>query len=91
MTAPNDSPDTRRRWIMKVRTIGGSAITVAAAISVPSGILAAAYLALFGPDTRAASAARFAAKQSANITTVLTDAPRLHAMPVNEFMDLLAL
>jgi 2-methylcitrate dehydratase len=35
-------------------------------------------------------ALRYAPKQGAAITALLTDAARLQATPVNEFMDLLA-
>ena len=47
-------------------------VAIAAALSVPVGILAAIYLAEFGPRTRTASAVRFAAK-------VLTGLPSIEA------------
>jgi phosphate transport system permease protein len=46
-------------------------VSIASVLSVPSGILAASYLALFGPETRTASAARFAAKVLTGMPSVL--------------------
>ncbi|MEO8071577.1 MAG: phosphate ABC transporter, permease protein PstA, partial [Acidobacteriota bacterium] len=46
-------------------------VGMAALLSVPSGILAAAYLALIGPETRTAAAVRFAAKVLTGLPSVL--------------------
>jgi phosphate transport system permease protein len=46
-------------------------VGIAVILSVPCGILAASYLALLGPDTRLASAVRFAAKVLTGLPSVL--------------------
>jgi phosphate transport system permease protein len=46
-------------------------VAIATLVSVPSGVLAASYLALFGPETRLASATRFAAKVLTGMPSVL--------------------
>jgi phosphate transport system permease protein len=46
-------------------------VGIATAISVPAGILAASFLALIGPETRTASAVRFAAKVLTGLPSVL--------------------
>jgi phosphate transport system permease protein len=46
-------------------------VGIAAVLSVPTGVLAAAYLALFGPDTWTASAVRFAARVLTGLPSVL--------------------
>ena len=46
-------------------------VGIAALFSVPAGILAASYLALVGPETRLASAVRFAAKVLTGLPSVL--------------------
>jgi phosphate transport system permease protein len=46
-------------------------VGLACALSVPCGILAASYLALLGPETRLASAVRFAAKVLTGLPSVL--------------------
>jgi phosphate transport system permease protein len=46
-------------------------VGIATALSVPGGILAASFLALVGPDTRTASAVRFAAKVLTGLPSVL--------------------
>lgn len=46
-------------------------VGIAAAIAVPFGILSAVYLAVLGPDSRLASAARFAAKTLTGLPSIL--------------------
>jgi phosphate transport system permease protein len=46
-------------------------VAIATAISVPVGIMAAIYLVEFGPETRAASAVRFAAKVLTGLPSIL--------------------
>ena len=46
-------------------------VGIATLISVPTGILAASYLALIGPETRTAAAVRFAAKVLTGLPSVL--------------------
>jgi phosphate transport system permease protein len=46
-------------------------VAIAAVLSVPVGILAAIYLAEFGPDTRTAAAVRFAAKVLTGLPSIL--------------------
>jgi phosphate transport system permease protein len=46
-------------------------VGIATLIAVPSGILAASYLALIGPETRTAAAVRFAAKVLTGLPSVL--------------------
>ena len=46
-------------------------VGIAAVLSVPAGILAASYLALVGPETKLASAVRFAAKVLTGLPSVL--------------------
>src|SRR5262245_65617150 len=46
-------------------------VGIAAVLSVPSGIFAAAYLALLGPDTWTSSVVRFAAKVLTGMPSVL--------------------
>jgi phosphate transport system permease protein len=46
-------------------------VVIAAVLSVPLGILAAIYLAEFGPDTRTAGAVRFAAKVLTGLPSIL--------------------
>jgi phosphate transport system permease protein len=46
-------------------------VAIATLLSVPIGILAAIYLAEFGPDTRTASAVRFAAKVLTGLPSIL--------------------
>ena len=46
-------------------------VAIATLLSVPFGILAAIYIAEFGPDTRTASAVRFAAKVLTGLPSIL--------------------
>lgn len=46
-------------------------VGIAVLLSVPSGVLAAAYLALFGPESKVASAVRFASKVLTGLPSVL--------------------
>ena len=46
-------------------------VAIAAALSVPVGILAAIFIAEFGPDTRTATAVRFAAKVLTGLPSIL--------------------
>ena len=46
-------------------------VGIAAAIAVPFGVLSAVYLAVLGPDSRLASAARFAAKTLTGLPSIL--------------------
>lgn len=46
-------------------------VGIAAAISIPCGVLAAIYLSILGPETRVASAARFLAKTLTGLPSIL--------------------